>query len=176
MKEHTPSLTFSIGTILAVTAVVAVLTALTVRYPGIGVFVIILAAPAAVRTVMINLARRRRGERLSTLAKIAYFASSILITLLVSGSAIVLFVLICVPTSIVVVVPLIKVGQGNDPYALVVFVAVWGMSAAIGLTVATIIARLLWWRTEFSPLPADYTEGEAAETGEADSPEESPFD
>src|SRR5437588_11756502 len=70
--------TFSLSTMFLWTTLVAVLAALTTMAPGLGIALIIVSFPAALRTIVV--VRRRRattGEPLTTSEKIFIFMNSL---------------------------------------------------------------------------------------------------
>lgn len=86
---------FTIATILLVTTLIAVCLGVFRYSPGLGVLLIVLAAPALVRTVFVGRREQRRGRRLTTGGKIGQFVVSLVIMYAVWMAAGMAFFMTC---------------------------------------------------------------------------------
>lgn len=86
---------FTIATILLVTTLIAVCLGLFRYSPGLGVLLIVFAAPALVRTVFVGRREQRLGRRLTTGGKIGQFFVSLIIMYAVWMAAGMAFFMTC---------------------------------------------------------------------------------
>lgn len=88
---------FSLAELLLGTTYIAILLAVTLRFPEWGAFLWVLSAVALARTVWLSIAWKRAGRPFSPLAQVGSYAESLLVGVLVSAAASAAFFGVCFP-------------------------------------------------------------------------------
>jgi hypothetical protein len=93
--------TFSLSTMFLWTTMVAALAAVTRMVPGLGIALIVLSLPAALRTIVaVGHRSERTGKQLTASEKISIFANSLVIAVGAGVAAIAAFLAVCTVTTI----------------------------------------------------------------------------
>lgn len=133
----------SVVSIVLVIGVIIVLVALTVAAPGLGILLLMVVAPALIRTAVV-VARRRRLENrdVSVGEKSVLFMASIAGVFAAAGAAAVAFGVTCAATcfGLIAVAEASGGGAGMDS----LFIAAMALSALIGLGIGGFTLHRLW--------------------------------
>jgi hypothetical protein len=86
---------FSLVTLLLVITLVAVCLGVTMAAPGLGVLLMVLAAPALVRTMVAGVRQKQVGARMTTAEKMAAFCVSLLVMVMIGVAAVAAFEIAC---------------------------------------------------------------------------------
>lgn len=95
--------TFKLSSLMLIIALVAVCLGALVESPGLGVVLIIVAAPALLRTLAAIHYFRGRGQRLTTVDKVLFFVGSLLIVTMILMSTLIAFTIVCFPAGLVAI-------------------------------------------------------------------------
>ncbi len=101
LPVHPNASTFTLGSLMLVIALIAVCLGVTVEVPGLGILLIVLAAPALVRTLLNVSHSKAEGVTLTLPQKAALFLGSLGIVALIALGALIAFVITCVPAGFV---------------------------------------------------------------------------
>jgi hypothetical protein len=131
---------FSIATILLVTTLIAVCLGVFRYSPGLGVVLMIFAAPALVRTIYVGRREKRHGQRMTIGGKIGQFLLSLAVMYAVWTAASIAFFMTCAGT-----IGLVALAGNASPEAAM-GVGIVGMIASLvmSLVVAVAILRATW--------------------------------
>lgn len=135
----------SVVSIVLVVGVIIVLASLTVAAPGLGILLLIVVAPALIRTAVVVGRRKRLDNRdLSVSEKSALFMASFAGVLAAAGAAAVAFGLTCFATCFGV----LAVGEtaGGGRVIDTLFIAALVLSSMIGLGMGGYVLYRLWRR------------------------------
>ncbi|HEV3168281.1 MAG TPA: hypothetical protein VGZ22_30030 [Isosphaeraceae bacterium] len=128
-----PQRTFSLSSLMLLIALVAVCFGVIREFPGLGVLMIIVLAPALVRTLRSVYKGKAEGQPLSPLQKVGTFAVSMAFVLLIMLAAGIAFFITCWAG----VVAGSSVANGSD--------GAWtGLAIGLGLGAIAAIATGIW--------------------------------
>jgi len=86
---------FGISTMLLMMTMLAVLMGVFALSPGVGLAITFLATPPLIRTCIVAAKRKTRGQRMSPLAKLGIFGSTLGIVIVVVAASIGAFFAVC---------------------------------------------------------------------------------
>ena len=86
---------FGISTLLLAMTLLAVLLGVFAMSPGVGLAITFLATPPLIRTCIVATKRKTRGQRMSPLAKLGVFGSTLGIVIVVVAASIGAFFAVC---------------------------------------------------------------------------------
>ena len=86
---------FGISTLLLAMTLLAVLLGVFAMSPGVGLAITFLATPPLIRTCIVATKRKTRGQRMSPLAKLGVFGSTLGIVIVVVAASIGAFIAVC---------------------------------------------------------------------------------
>jgi hypothetical protein len=124
---------FSLVTLMLVITLVAVCLGVTMAAPGLGVLLMVLAAPALVRTMVVGFKQKQVGDRLTTAEKVASFAVSLAVMVMIGVAAVAAFQIACWGSCALVAA---IAGEGES--------ALWTGLIAGGIAGVGAIGYLLW--------------------------------
>ena len=155
---------FSLSSMLMVVTLVAICLGLSVANPGLGIAAAVISLPPLLRTVLVARKQRQQGVHLSPAKKTRLFASSWLVTtlmsmtvsLIISGVGVVALLL-----SVVVICSAIPGGSSSQSIKEAGLQSVWIVTAVFGLTVVFFTLRSFWfwsktrWKRDIGDLNSD---------------------
>jgi hypothetical protein len=127
---------FSLATLFLIMTLVAVAMGALMVAPGLGTFLIVLAVPALVRTVIAGRRRWEKGETPTISIKILDFLASAAIIWVISIAATIAFGVVCTATGLV---SFALLNMNENPGFIIAIGA--------GLATAAIVATWLLWIT-----------------------------
>lgn len=131
---------FSIATILLVTTLIAVCLGVFRYSPGLGIVLIIFAAPALVRTVYVGRREKRHGQRMTIGGKVGHFFLSLAIMYAVWTAAAMAFFITCAGSLGVAALANSASSQAGGSVMVIGLIA----SLVLSLVVAVVILRATW--------------------------------
>jgi hypothetical protein len=127
---------------MLVITLVAVCLGVTMAAPGLGVLLMVLAAPALVRTMVVGFKQKQVGARLTTAEKVASFCVSLAVMVMIGVAAVAAFEIACWGSCALVAA---IAGEGES--------ALWTGLIAGGIAGVGAIGWLLWITRPRKPKP-----------------------